>query len=64
MQNVSTLISSTPEDLADVLQRVVTIHEEIRPHLDRYQELLRSSNRQVHHDMAATITEIRVCLLS
>ena len=39
---------STLGDLADVLQQVVRLNDEIRPHLERYQELLRSgNNRQV-----------------
>jgi hypothetical protein len=40
---------STLGDLADVLQQVVRLNDEIRPHLERYQELLRSgTDREVN----------------
>lgn len=38
---------SSPEDLADILQEVVRLNDEMRPHLERYQELLRASSRQL-----------------
>ena len=31
-------------DLADVLQEIVRLNDDMRPHLERYQELLRSGN--------------------
>ena len=38
---------STPEDLASVLEEVVRLNDEMRPHLLRYQELLRAPSGQV-----------------
>ena len=44
----SSCFVSSLGDLADVLQQVVRLNDEIRPHLQRYQELLRSgADREV-----------------